>query len=214
MDNILQLLALSSGAELVAVALAIVYVILAIRQSLWCWPAAAISASIYTVLFFTGKLYMESILQVFYVLMAGYGYWQWRTLKDTAKQQSGSSIRRLSGLWHSKWLLLLTVLSMVLGTVLVWLTDADMPYLDTFTTVFSFFATFLVARKVLENWLYWVVIDVVYIGLFWSKGFYATALLFVVYTVMAAVGYWRWRQAWQAEQKAAGSQQETLEGVR
>ena len=200
MDNILQLLALSSGVELVAVALAIAYVILAIRQSLWCWPAAAISASIYTVLFFTGKLYMESILQVFYVLMAGYGYWQWRTLKNTAQQQSGGSIRRLSGLWHSKWLLMLTVLSMLLGTALMWLTDADMPYLDTFTTVFSFFATFLVARKLLENWLYWVVIDVVYIGLFWSKGFYATALLFVVYTVMAAIGYLRWRQAWRSEQ--------------
>lgn len=215
MDSVLELLALSSNAELLAVALAIAYVILAIRQSLWCWPAAAISASIYTVLFFTGRLYMESVLQIFYVLMAGYGYWSWRyrAAVRVGEQRAGaegktpvvSDILQLQWQWHAKWFVILSVLSLLIGTVLVRFTNADMAYLDTFTTVFSFFATFLVARKVLENWLYWIVIDVVYVGLFWAKGFHATALLFAIYTIMAAIGYWRWRQSMQeAPQPQAG----------
>ena len=212
MDSVLEMLALSFNAELLAVALAIAYVILAIRQSLWCWPAAAISASIYTVMFFSGRLYMESVLQIFYVLMAGYGYWSWRyraavrVSERRADKQGGgeetetpvvSDILQLQWQWHAKWILILSATSMLTAGVLKNFTDADMAYIDTFTTVFSFFATFLVARKVLENWLYWIVIDVVYIGLFWAKGFHATALLFAIYTIMAAIGYWRWRQSMQ-----------------
>ncbi len=195
MDRLLELLALSSPAELVAVCLAIAYVILAIRQSLWCWPAAAISASIYTVLFFTGRLYMESVLQIFYVIMAGYGYWSW--VRGREHTHKTLEISQLRWQWHAYWALALVAVSLVLGFTLNRYTNADMAYIDTLTTVFSFFATFLVARKVLENWLYWIVIDVVYIGLFWVKGYHATALLFVVYVIMAAIGYWRWRQDFQ-----------------
>ncbi|RUO18980.1 nicotinamide mononucleotide transporter [Aliidiomarina iranensis] len=203
MDRLLELLALSSPAELVAVSLAIAYVILAIRQSLWCWPAAAISASIYTVLFFTGRLYMESVLQVFYVIMAGYGYWSWVQGKATVEADEHGrraqtlAISQLRWQWHAYWGIALLAISLLLGFTLNRYTNADMAYIDTLTTVFSFFATFLVARKVLENWLYWIVIDVVYIGLFWVKGYHATALLFVVYVIMAAIGYWRWRQDFQ-----------------
>ncbi|EGN75386.1 nicotinamide mononucleotide transporter PnuC [Idiomarina sp. A28L] len=200
MDNLLELLALSSPAELVAVCLAIVYVVLAIKQSLWCWPAAAISASIYTVLFFTGRLYMESVLQIFYVIMAGYGYWSWVRSRENTKNTL--RISQLRWQWHAYWALVLVAVSLMLGFALNRYTNADMAYIDTLTTVFSFFATFLVARKVLENWLYWVVIDVVYIGLFWVKGYHATALLFVVYVIMAAIGYWRWRQDFQASVNA------------
>lgn len=200
MDKLLELLALSSPAELVAVGLAIAYVILAIRQSLWCWPAAAISASIYTVLFFTGRLYMESALQIFYVIMAGYGYWSWVQGKANAK--ATLPVSQIRWQWHAYWALVLVAISLALGFTLNRYTNADMAYIDTLTTVFSFFATFLVARKVLENWLYWIVIDVVYVGLFWVKGYHATALLFVVYVIMAAIGYWRWRQDLQARVNA------------
>lgn len=202
MDKLLSLLALSSTAELIAVGLAIAYVILAIRQSLWCWPAAVISASIYTVLFFQGRLYMETLLQVFYVVMAVYGYWSWRYSRAAQSALAEQlPIRSKPWQWHLQWGLILLPLSLAIAWLLQRYTNADFAYLDSITTVFSFFATFLVARKLLENWLYWIVIDLLYVGLFWFKGFHATAILFAVYTVMATVGYFKWRQALQNEQE-------------
>ncbi|RUO29347.1 nicotinamide mononucleotide transporter [Aliidiomarina sedimenti] len=202
-----ELLALTSQWELLAVLLAAAYVVLAIRQSLWCWPAAAISASIYTGLFIQGSLYMESALQLFYVVMAGYGFYSWVSHR---RQHSGSgpgiAITTMGWRTHLLWLTGLTLLSAMLAWLLSRYTDADMVWLDTPTTVFSLFATVLVARRVLENWLYWIVIDFAYVALFWSKGFYPTAVLFAVYTLMAFIGYWRWRQSYQAQQRTdAGS---------
>lgn len=196
MDKLLELFALTSGWELLAVLLAAAYVVFAIRQSLWCWPAAAISASIYTVLFLQSGLLMESALQVFYVLMAGYGYWQWtwRSKKTGVAANGSLAITTQPLLWHCKWILWLAVCSLAIGTLLTLYTQADLVWLDTTTTVFSLFATFLVARKLLENWLYWIVIDLTYVGLFWYKGFYPTAILFAVYTVMACLGYITWRK--------------------
>lgn len=202
MDKLLSLLALSSTAELIAVAMAVAYVILAIRQSLWCWPAAVISASIYTVLFFQGRLYMETLLQVFYVVMAVYGYWSWRFSRAVKHAQTNQlPISSKPWQWHLQWGLALLPLSLAIAWLLQRYTNADFAYLDSITTVFSFFATFLVARKLLENWLYWIVIDLLYVGLFWFKGFHATSILFAVYTVMATVGYFKWRHALQNEQE-------------
>lgn len=197
-EQLTSLLALTSGWELLAVALAIAYVIFAIRQSLWCWPAAIGSASIYTVLFTSGHLYMEGALQVFYVVMAVYGWLSWR--RGRAGQTLSVSTRAWQ--WHLRWGLVLLVVVAVLATALEVFSNAQMPRLDTLTTVFSLFATFLVARKVLENWLYWIVIDALYVVLFWSKGFYPTAILFAFYTVMACMGYVRWRRDWQQQKQS------------
>lgn len=191
-ERLTALLTLTSGWELLAVALAIAYVLLAIRQSLWCWPAAIGSASIYAVLFTSGQLYMESALQVFYVVMAIYGWLSWRR----GKAGQALLISTRSWRWHLLWWVGLLALVVVLATIMERYTNADMARLDTLTTVFSLFATFLVARKVLENWLYWVVIDALYVMLFWSKGFYPTAILFAAYTVIALFGYLRWRRDW------------------
>lgn len=192
MSTLIDALQLSSGWELTAVALAIAYVVLAIRQSLWCWPAAMLSAGIYTLLFADGRLYMESILQVFYVLMAFYGLWQWLQGKRSGEGPLPVSERPLK--WHAKWICALLTTSLLVAFLLSTYSAAEQVYLDTLTTVFSLFATYLVARKVLENWLYWIVIDAAYVVLFWSKGFFATALLFALYTIMAAIGFWRWRK--------------------
>ncbi|MGX5914685.1 nicotinamide riboside transporter PnuC [Aliidiomarina sp. Khilg15.8] len=192
MTWLITMLQLSSAWELTAVALAIAYVVLAIRQSLWCWPAAILSAGIYTWLFADGRLYMESLLQVFYIIMAIYGLWQWRQGKRNGNGPLPVSERPLR--WHLPWIAGLLAASLLLGFVLSVYTTAEQAYLDTLTTVFSLFATYLVARKVLENWLYWIVIDAAYVVLFWSKGFHATALLFALYTIMAAIGFWRWRK--------------------
>ena len=214
MQWIIDLLALTSGWELLAVLLALVYVVFAIRQSLWCWPAAAISASIYTVLFVQGGLYMESLLQIFYVVMAGYGFYRWTQVQAPAQTASApASLQAEPGIkapiqvyglnWHLKWIVGILGLTLLIGWLLSRYTQAELVWLDTPTTLFSLFATFLVARKALENWLYWIVIDLTYVALFWVKGFYPTAILFAIYTVMALVGYIKWKQDYQ-QQEVAG----------
>lgn len=207
MQTILDVLALTSGWELIAVLLAAAYVVLAIRQSLWCWPAAAVSASIYTVLFLHGELYMESLLQVFYVVMAGYGYYQWNLGRQSGRPEeneiSSSFITVQNLAWHIRWGVGILGATLVIGWLLSTYTNAQMVWLDTLTTLFSLFATFLVARKVLENWLYWIVIDATYVALFWVKGYYPTAILFAVYTVMALIGYLRWKQSYQQQEQPA-----------
>lgn len=200
MNSLLDLLALTSPWELLAVLLALAYVVLAIQRHVLCWPAAAISAGIYTWLFLHSGLYMESLLQLFYILMAGYGLYNWLTF-GKENSQARLTIVSYSGRFHLYWLGFLLVVTAIIALLLARTTQATMVWLDTPTTVFSLFATFLVARRVLENWLYWVVIDAAYVVLFWYKGFYPTAILFAGYTLMALYGYWRWRQDFREQQR-------------
>ncbi|WP_194756759.1 nicotinamide riboside transporter PnuC [Aliidiomarina indica] len=190
MDRLLDILEMSSPVELTAVALAIVYVVFAIRQSLWCWPAAIASASLFSWFFYHGQLYMESGLQAYYVVIAFYGYWVWRN-----KATNGAAPISTKPLgFHVVWIFLLIVSSIVISIHLRLHTDAVFPELDTVTTLFSLFATYLVARKVLENWLYWIVINSMYVWLFMLKEYYVTGTLAAVYVIMSIIGFYRWRR--------------------
>lgn len=176
--------------EALAVLLAMAYLLLAMKASVWCWAAAFTSTAIYTVLFWKVSLLMESILNVYYMVMALYGYWLWTQGGD--KQQSVKVTT-----WSLKKHLTLIVatggISLLVGHGMATYTQAAFPYLDAVTTCFAVMTTYLVAQKVLENWLYWVVIDLVSIYLYLSKGLMLTSLLFVLYVGMAVVGYFLWR---------------------
>lgn len=181
--------------EYISVALGIAYIFLAMKQSLWCWPVAFVSTTIGTLLFWQGLLYMESLLNFYYLLMAVYGWWQWRgvstgkTSKPTEKE-----IVSWSKLTHLKCILACLVIALGIGFMWDNHSDARMPYLDSFTTIFAVFATYLITQKVLENWLYWVVIDFASIYLYWQNGYFPTAILFVIYTGLAWQGYRVWLQ--------------------
>ena len=181
--------------ELVAMLLALAYVILAAVGSIWCWPAAFISTALYTVVFYDVLLLMDSALNVYYLVMALYGFWVWQ--KDISTNQNQDNLVLTIVSWqlsfHVKACFILTVISFVLGYVMANYTPADFPYLDTFTTVFAVFATYLVTQKVLENWLYWVVIDAVSIYLYQAKDLMPTVVLFSLYTVIATFGYLKWQ---------------------
>jgi nicotinamide mononucleotide transporter len=176
--------------EWIAVVLALAYVLLAIRQSRWCWPAAAASAGIYLVLFARGGLPMQAALQVFYIAMAAYGWHAWRSERGEATQLR---VRTWPRRWHVPALatvLLATALNVGL------LPGESGPLVagaDAFVAWGSVFATWLTARKVLESWLYWIVFDVVAAVLYFAQGFHATAGLFVVYVVLAIRGFVAWR---------------------
>lgn len=184
--------------ELVAMLLALAYVIWASVGSIWCWPAAFFSTALYTYIFYDVSLLMDSALNIYYLIMAIYGYWVWK--KDISESESKSNNNSNSQLtivtwrWgsHLKICLVLTVISVGLGYIMANYTPAHFPYLDTFTTVFAVFATFLVTQKVLENWLYWIVIDGVSIYLYLAKDLMPTVMLFIIYIFIAAWGYLKW----------------------
>ena len=184
--------------ELIAMLLALAYIILAAQGSLWCWPAALISTALYTVIFYDVLLLMDSALNIYYLVMAVYGYlaWQKNTSTSTAQNQPTKNaplaIISWSGNRHLKICLILTITSLVVGYIIANYTPASFPYLDTFTTVFAVFATYLVTQKVLENWLYWVVIDALSIYLYIEKGLIPTTVLFIIYVIIAAYGYFKW----------------------
>ena len=193
MAEVIQYFSTLPWLELVAMLLALAYVILAARGSLWCWPAAFISTALYTVVFYDVLLLMDSALNVYYLVMAVYGYWIWQKQHPQVKgQEEGLDVISLSASKHLKIGAVLTVISVGLGYIMANYTPAAFPYLDTFTTVFAVFATYLVTQKVLENWLYWLVIDAVSIYLYLEKGLLPTAVLFIIYIVIASYGYIKW----------------------
>ena len=178
--------------EMIAVVFAIVYLLLAIKESIWCWPAALISTLIYTFLFFDVNLYMESGLQIFYIVMAIYGWILWRKhgqIKDDLQ------ITSFSAKSHLIALSLIAILVVMSATMLEKNTDAAYPWLDSFTTWGAVITTWMVTKKILDNWLYWLVIDSVAIYLYIQRDLYLTALLFVVYVVLCFVGYFQWKSS-------------------
>lgn len=202
-------LAAMSWLEGLAVLLGLAYVILAARESIWCWPAALISTSLTIYILIEAQLYAETALNAFYWIMAIVGWWSWakkKRLIQTAETEL--SEERQNKLSIIRWPLrshLLLVVANTAGTLLLgWLlwtyTNNANPYLDAFTTVFSLFTTWMVTQKVLENWLYWVVIDAASVYLYASRDLYLFALLFILYTIIALVGFYEWRKRYQTQQ--------------
>ena len=185
-----------SPLEVIAVLSAIAYLFLAIRQNIWCWLGAAISTAIYVYLFIVARLYMESVLNVFYFAMAIYGWHVWYAGRSGDRELPVS-------IWpprvHAVAIMTIGAISITNGYVLARFTDAAYPYVDSFTTWGAIWATFLVARKVLENWWYWLVIDIASIAIYWARDLHLTSLLFVVYVVMIPFGIRAWRRSWQEQ---------------
>jgi nicotinamide mononucleotide transporter len=181
-----------SAAEIIAVAMAILYLLLAIRENIWCWPCAGISTAIYVYLFVEARLYMESALNIFYLAMAIYGWSVWY-FGRTAERELAVTVWRLSR--HGYALSAIVAASLLSGYLLDRHTDAAFPYLDSLTTWGAIWTTFLVARKVLENWWYWLVIDVASVFIYWSRDLQLTALLFVIYVVMIPFGLLSWSRS-------------------
>ena len=172
--------------ESAAVFFSILYVILAVKENIWCWGAGAISVSIYIYICFFSQLYAETGLQVFYLLMSLYGYYSW-SKKESSLKISDWSIRK-----HLIILLLGTVLTFIMGFYFTIYTSAKMPIIDSFTTVFSIFATYMATKKIIGNWLYWIIIDIVSIYLYFSRDLHLTSILFLAYAIIAIFGYFSW----------------------
>ena len=182
--------------EVIAVVAAIAYLLLAIRQNIWCWLGAGISTVIYVYLFFDARLYMESALNLFYFAMAIYGWSVWYFGRSGEEELPVSVWGRNV---HAVAIASIVAASAVSGYLLATFSDAAYPYIDSMTTWGAIWATFLVARKVLENWWYWLVIDAASVIIYWSRDLQLTALLFVAYVVMIPFGLIAWRRSWKEQ---------------
>jgi nicotinamide mononucleotide transporter len=188
-----------SAIEALAVVFAILYLALAIRQSALCWPAGLVSVALSLALFYDARLYMESALQVFYIAISLYGWYEWR--RGGARHE-GVAITLWSARTHAVCIAVIAVVTVLFGAVLARTTDAALPYVDSFTTVAAIVTTWMVARKILENWIYWFVIDAVSIYLYRMRGLDLYAALFVLYLVLVVIGFRRWLLDWRAQRPA------------
>jgi nicotinamide mononucleotide transporter len=187
--RIVESAAQTTALEWLGVVLALGYLLLAVRQQLACWAFAIASSLVYLVVFARAALYMQAALQLFYVAMALYGWWAWRD--DGAG--SMPAVTRWRAPRHLALIGLVLAAALANGSLLAARTEAAAPYADALLTWGSVAATWLVARKVLENWLYWIVLDLGGAILYWSQGLAATAVLFLLYAGIAVQGYRRWR---------------------
>jgi len=177
--------------EIIAVILAIVYLLLAVKQNIWCWLAWILSSCLYCYIMYSVGLYMESGLQVFYIVMGIYGWSQWKQ----SKSDTVFEVFKWTPIKHCFSILLILFLTIASGYLLDQFTQALLPFWDALTTWGAIMATYMVAKKVLENWLYWFAIDLISVFLFASRELYLTAFLFFFYLFIIVIGYRSWNQA-------------------
>jgi len=187
-DQLLESLRHTTLLEAFGVALGFVYVVLIIYRRRSGWIAGAASSCIYVYLSLQAKLPMQSILQVFYVIMAAYGWWTW----GRNQREEGGRIKSWPWWAHVAGWSAVVLVSTASARWLGANTNDGWPLLDSLTTWTSLLATWLVARMKLENWLYWIGVDAVLGFLFAAQGYPATAGLYLSYLIIAIVGFWEW----------------------
>jgi nicotinamide mononucleotide transporter len=179
-----------SALEVVAFVLAIVMVVLNMRVNPIAWPLAIASSLLYFALFWNSKLYGDASLQVFFALVALWGWWQW--LRGTAADGSALRVRSLDAVARG-WVFAALVLAWpATGWFLKRYTDTDVPWWDAFPTAGSVIGQWLLGRKYIENWAAWVVVNVVSVGLFAYKGLWLTTLLYTLFIAMSFMGWRAW----------------------
>ncbi len=172
----------------------ILYVILEIRQSIWLWPLGIITSSVYIWVFFTSKFYADMGLQTYYVFISIYGWYWWMRGGEKKYDREALPVTGISMKLAAILAAVFIILFALIYFILVRYTDSPLPMGDAFTTALSIVATWMLARKIIEHWILWLVADLVSMALYIYKGLYPTVVLFAVYTVMAVIGYNEWRK--------------------
>ena len=190
LTTIINAFSLMSSWEILASLLGVAYIIFLTKESLWAWVFGFFSTLIYTIIFWEGALVSSSFLNFYYMIMAFYGFYAWN--KGTEEDKLKISTRQLS--YHIKAITLGILFTLLIAYLSSTYTDAKFAYMDSFIMVFSIISTWMVTQKVLENWLYWLVIDSVAIVLYWNNGYMATVVLFTLYIILGIFGYIKWKK--------------------
>ena len=182
--------------EVLGVATALVCVWLYTRQNVWSWPMAIVSAALFIVVFVQAQLYAATGLQGIYIILSVYGWYQW---VYGGEQHSGVRVSHLTGTTAAILLAVVAAGTVVLAFPLASYTNAALPLWDSLATVMSLAAQWMLAKKILENWLLWIVADALFVGIYLYQDLYLTAGLYVVYLGLAVSGFIAWRKSMQEE---------------
>lgn len=180
--------------ELIAAGLGFVAIFLQIRQNAWYWLVSIIMVSMYIYIYIDAKLYADMSLQVYYLAISFYGWYLWLFGSRSNHHKMPITVTYTSTALRRLLLIISIVLFLAMAWFLIYFTDSDLPYWDSFTTSLSFVATWMLARKKIENWVIWIVVDAVSVGIYIYKGLYPTAVLFFFLTLLAVVGYRQWKK--------------------
>ena len=174
--------------ETIAAVFGVISVFLSVRQNIWSWPTAIVNTGMYIFVFFAAKLYADTGLQVIYVILNAYGWYHWLYGgKNRTELPVSKTSARTAGL---------LVATVIAGTGLLGTIDAALPSIDAMTTSVSLAAQWMMTRKLLENWIIWVAVDVVYIGVYIYKSLYLTAVLYLIFLILSAMGYFQWKASY------------------
>jgi nicotinamide mononucleotide transporter len=179
----------TSNTEWLAIFTSLCYVILAAYQKRLCWYFAFSSSILYIFIGFNAKLYPDMVLNAFYAAMAIYGWLQWK-----AKQEEHKGLTTRNSIWHIRMILIIALCGIGLGFGLDQFTDQAFPYLDALAFFASIIATWMITKKIVENWFYFVVIDACMAYVYFFRGYFLTSILFLVYTVIAWRAFINWRK--------------------
>jgi nicotinamide mononucleotide transporter len=178
--------------EIVAAIFGVVSVFLSVRQNIWSWPTAIVNVGLYIIVFYGSKLYADTGLQVVYVVLNAYGWYHWLY---GGKNRTELPVTRTRAPVAAILVALVAAGTAVIGTFLSRNTDAALPWVDAMTTSTSLAAQWMMTRKLLENWIIWVAVDVVYIAMYIYKSLYVTSGLYLVFLILSAMGYLEWRRS-------------------
>ena len=165
-------------------------VYLTIKEQVWCFPVGLLNVTLSLVLFWQQRLYSDAFQQLVYIGLLSYGWWAWSQKKD-------NSTLPVTSMSVSKLLILIlssVAVAAIAGSLLHRFSDASMPYADAIATGLSFVAQFLVAKKKIENWWIWIVVNLMYIAIYWNKELYFYAVLFLIYLALAIYGLSAWKK--------------------
>jgi nicotinamide mononucleotide transporter len=185
----------SNYIELFGVLSGLIYIYFEIKASIYLWPVGIITAAFYIAVFFQAKFYADMGLQVYYLLIFIYGFYVWIKKDKTAcSDKKVIHIRNIT----RKELVIYSIFRIVSYNIIYFIlknyTDSPLPAWDSFTTSLSIIATFMLAHKIIEQWWIWIVVNIVSLGLYIYKDLYMTAFLFIVYGIMAVVGFFEWKK--------------------
>jgi nicotinamide mononucleotide transporter len=188
-----------STLEIIAVIVNVLGVWLTARRIRWCWPVSVVAVLLYAWIFYDAKLYSDMLLQVLFAFLQGYGWWRWSTGGlDHGKVHVGQLALGEAAIG----LIVGALGALLLGSLMATFTDAAVPWLDASLTAFSLVASVWAARKYVASWWLWIVLDVVYVGMYLFKDLHLTAGLYAGFILLALYGWREWRRDLRGQQAA------------
>lgn len=181
--------------EILGVVTGFICVWLAARNNIWNFPITILSVFFYIIVFYRARLYADMGLQFYFLGMAIYGWYYWIDRSDSGEEIK--PVQRITPALIGIGILGIGIFTVLFGTFLDRQTDAFAPYLDSLCAGGSLFGSFLLSRRIMENWLVWIIVDVIYLYLYVSKELYLTTLLYLAYIVVAVFGYREWKKNWE-----------------